>query len=458
MYCPHPSLIVVTMMALASPSFVIAQTAPTDVFRLEGALNAPDWLTIRGEARARYETLDGQFRTRGSGGDQALALRTLILAEANLKGLNLPQISVGTEIQDARLELDDEGTPLSTSNVNALDLLQACVRIDLDGLLLQKDVSLTLGRQTLGIGSSRVLERVDMANVIFSYTGVYWRSLSQRGDEWHLVYVSPVGRLPTALVDLGDNKVVADKEEWGRIFWGAHYRRPKAFEGLVSDTWAEGFVYRLEERDTSDVHTPNRDYWQPGFRILRAPKEGRSDFEIEASYRTGSRRATNASSDTRDLNVDAWTLHAHWGWSFTSDWNWRFSVDYDFASGDKNPNDGRFDRFERLFGGRRTDLGNTGIHGPLTPANLIAPGARIEIAPSSRLDARIAYKSAYLDSATDVWTDARLQDGTGQSGRFIGLTVDTRLRYWLLPNSVRSEVGASIVFPGRFARTAPNAP
>lgn len=445
-------------LAALAPNQAFAQATSHSPFKLDKAMALPDWLALRGEARVRYETLDGQFRAGGKGGDQALAMRTLLLAEANLKGLDLPQVTLGMELQDARLELDDAGTPLSTSNVNALDVLQAYVRFDLDGALGQKDVSLILGRQTLDIGSRRVLERVEMANVIFAYTGAYWRSVSARGDEWHVVYVSPVGRLPTSFPQLADNEVVADKEEWGRVFWGAHYRRPKAMEALITDTWVEGFLYRLKERDTADVATPNRDYVQPGFRVFRAPKEGRSDFEIETSWRTGSRRATNAVADVRDLDVNAWTLHAHWAWTFKSDWNWRASVDYDFASGDKNPSDGRFDRFERLFGGRRTDLGNTGIYGPLTPANLVAPGARVEFAPSQRLDFRLAYKAAYLASATDVWTDARLQDTTGQSGRFIGHAIDTRMRYWLVPGTIRGEVGASALFAGRFANTAPNAP
>ena len=125
MYYSYTSTIIAIVLALATPSFAIAQTAPMDAFRLENAVNAPDWLTIRGEVRARYETLDGQFRARGSGSDQALALRTLILAEANLKAINLPGVTFGGEVQDARLELDDAGTPLSTSNVNAFDMLQA---------------------------------------------------------------------------------------------------------------------------------------------------------------------------------------------------------------------------------------------------------------------------------------------------------------------------------------------
>jgi len=440
------------------PNLVFAQVTSQTPSTLEKALGLPDWLTLRGEARARYETLDGQFRAVGKGGDQVLAFRTLVLAEASLKKLELPQVALGLEIQDSRMELDDAGTPLSTSNVNAIDVLQAYVRFDVDGLLGQRDASLTLGRQTLDIGSRRVLERVEMANVIFSYTGAYWRSVSIRGDEWHLVYVSPVGRMPTTFSELADNGIVADKEEWGRAFWGAHYRRPKAMEALVSDTWIEGFIYRLKEYDTAGVATPNRDYVQPGFRVFRAPKKGRSDFEIETSWRTGSRRATNAVTDVRDLQVNAWTIHAHWAWNFKSDWNWRASIDYDFASGDKSPTDGRFDRFERLFGGRRTDLGNTGIHGPLTPANVNAPGARVEFAPSQRLDFRLSYKAAYLASATDLWTDARLQDPSGKSGRFIGHSFDGRMRYWLVPGTVRGEIGASALFPGCFARTAPNAP
>lgn len=441
-----------------APTFSVAQSAKPIDFKLDTQLNAPDWLTLRGEARARYETLEGQFRARGSGGDQALALRTLILGEANLKGLGLEHMTIGAELQDARMELDDAGTPISTSNVNALDVLQAYVRFDLDGVLGQKDINLTLGRQTLDIGSRRVLERVEMANVIFSYTGVYWRSVSQRGDEWHLTYVAPVGRLPSSIPELANNEVVADKEEWGRAFFGVHYRRPRALEAIATETWIEAFIYRLKERDTKDVATPNRDYWQPGMRVFRSPKKGRSDFEIEATWRTGSRRNSAAASDLRDLNVNAWTIHAHWGWSYESDWNWRVALDYDFASGDKNPNDGRFDRFERLFGGRRTDLGNTGIHGPLTPANLIAPGARLEFAPMPLLDFRLAYKAAFLASATDLWTDARLQDPTGQSGRFIGHAFDSRMRYWLVRNVLRAEIGVSAFLPGRFAKEAPNSP
>jgi len=293
--------------------------------------------------------------------------------------------------------------------------------------------------------------------VIFAYTGAYWFSQNERGDEWHVLYVSPLGRLPTDREALGDNEPSGDEEEWGRRFWGVHYRRPDGLSALASNVWVEAFVYGLNERDTRGVATPNRDYLQPGFRLYRAPHVGRWDFEIEGSYRTGSRRETASASDRRDLDVAAWTLHAGAGYSFDNAWRLRLAVDYDYASGDEDPSDGRYNQFERLFGSRRTDLGHTGIYGPLTPANIEAPGFRVEITPTPRFDARFAYKAAYLASARDAWVVAGVRDRSGASGRFIGHSLDARVRYWIAPQNLRLEVGAAVLINGRFAEEAPNA-
>lgn len=421
-------------------------------FRLGEAAGAPGWLKIEGEARARYETLGGQFRAGGSGGDQLLALRTLVLVEADPG-----PVAVGFEIQDSRVYLDDAGTPLSTSFVNPLDFLQAYVRFDLDGAFGSTRANLKLGRQSVSIGSRRVIERLEFANVIFSYTGALWTSSNARGDALDLLYVSPTGRMPSDRAALGENRISGDEEQWGRRLWGVHYRRADILPGRLPGVSAELYVYGLNERDTQDVATPNRDYLQPGFRIFRPAAAGRIDFEVEGSWRTGSRRPTSAASDTRDLDVDASTLHAHIARTFDHPWRPRLALDYDYASGDETPGDARFDQFERLFGSRRTDLGNTSIHGPLTPANLSAPGFRVEIAPGERWDARIAYKAAHVAEARDAWIIARVQDPTGRSGRFIGHAVDARTRYWIAPEALRLEIGASVLIAGRFAREAPNA-
>ena len=371
--------------------------------------------TLSGETRLRYETLDGQFRAGGSGGDQALFMRSLLHAQ-----YDTGPVALGAEVQDSRAWLDDSGTPLSSSYVNPLDILQLYARIDMPSLLgSDGEASLTLGRQTVSIGSKRQIERVSYANVIKSYTGLHYETSNARGDEFHLVAVVPISRLPRDREALGDNELEADEEEWNRRIWAVHYRRADMIPALASEIMGEAFVYGLTERDTADVPTPNRQYVAPGFRLYRAPRTGRWDMDIEGVWRLGRRRATRAADDTQNLDVSATMLFAALGYTFDLPWQPRLAAEYYWASGDEDPDDGRFDQYERLFGSRRTDLNNTSLHGPLTPANLSAPGLRLEVKPGPRWDGRIAWSAASLASETDAWVIARLRDPSGRSGQIL---------------------------------------
>ena len=181
------------------------------------------WLTLEGETRARFETLDGQFRANGKGGDQLLALRTLLRAEARLPRSttnqpNWPPITLGFELQDSRTYLGDEGTPLSSSYTNPLDVLQLYARADNLPSVIDNDATshLTHGRQTVSIGSKRQIERVSYANVIKSYTGAHWVSHSGQDDQLHAIYVVPINRRPSIQTNILDNELKSDKEQWQR--------------------------------------------------------------------------------------------------------------------------------------------------------------------------------------------------------------------------------------------------
>ena len=424
-------------------------------FQLEQEVKAPDWLTLSGEARVRYESLEGQFRAGREGSDQLLLLRTLLLAEADTG-----PVSFGIELQDSRTYLGDSGTPLSSSFTNPLDILQLYARFDnLPGLLGDNsDSQLILGRQTVSIGSKRQIERVEYANVIRSYTGAHFISEADRGDELHLIYVVPTARFPNTRSDLDDNRLSEDEEQWGQRIWGVHYRRADILPGAVPGLWGEVFVYGLEEEDTEDFQTPHRSYVAPGFRLYRKPKAGQWDIDLEAALRNGTRYASNSPSDTQSLEVEAAMMITALGYTFDAPWQPRLSLEYYYASGDENPNDLAFDQHERLFGGRRTDLGNTSIHGPLTPANLSAPGFRVQVTPNDRWDGWFQYHAASLASETDSWVIARLRDPTGQSGDFIGHALDARARYWVVPDSLRLELGASGLVYGEFPKNVPGGP
>ncbi len=436
-------------------ALLIPEPASSETNRYDAARKPVTQFNLSGESRWRYETLDGQFRRNGTGSDQLLAIRSLLHAN-----WDTGPVSFGVELQDSRTYLGDEGTPISTSAADPLDILQ--LYITLDDVSLESAPGWTtqfkLGRQTLSVGSDRFIERTGFSNAIDSYSGLFVQSEHTDGSQLQAFLVVPVASRPTSKADLLDNRMVSDTEQWGRRIWGLNYRKSDVLPQLISDLWLETFVYGLEENDTRRFQTPDRSFVEPGFRLLREPKTGQWDLDLEVSFRTGTRYASSEPSDTQSLNVQAEKLFLAAGYTFKHDWQPRFALEYYYASGDENPTDLNFDQYERLFGSRRSDLNNTSIYGPLAPANLSAPGFRLEIKPSDRFDARLYYHSAFLASETDKWVVADLHDPTGQSGRFIGHTLDSRARYWLVPDSVRAEIGASLFLHGDFARNAPDAP
>lgn len=138
----------------AAPAPGLDGAAPPDPWRLGPALHLPDWLQVRGEQRTRYETLDGQFRAGGKGGDQALALRTTLLAQ-----LTLDPARVVVEAMDSRQYLGDDGSPLDPTLVNPLDLLQAHLRLDLGEWFGAGRHTVQVGRETLDLGNRRLVSR-----------------------------------------------------------------------------------------------------------------------------------------------------------------------------------------------------------------------------------------------------------------------------------------------------------
>ncbi len=438
--------VVTVLIALMTAPQAAAQARADDE-------RAASVVRLSGQARARYESFDGQFRAGFEGSDQVLLLRTLVAIEADAG-----PVTFGGELQDSRAYLDDAGSPISNSFVNALGVLQAYLRAPTANLLDAPDAAtLTLGRQTIEIGSSRQIERVNYANVIKSFTGLRYQARSASGESLNLFAVVPIARRPSDRHGVADNMIEADEEQWGRLIWGAHLIGDDVAPQWMTGLSAEAFAYGLHERDTDAYPTPNRDYVTPGFRLRRTAQTGRADFEIEAAVRVGERRATSAPADTEDLDVFAGMVFAALGFTFDAPWRPRLALEYYLASGDEDPNDDRFDQYERLFGSRRGDLNNTSLHGPLTPANLSAPGLRLQIRPSETIDARLKYGAAYLASATDAWVVAGLRDKRGASGDFLGHALDGRVRWRALPG-VTLEAGGSLFEYGEFAERVSGGP
>jgi hypothetical protein len=77
-------------------------------------------------------------------------------------------------------------------------------------------------------------------------------------------------------------------------------------------------------------------------------------------------------------------------------------LEYDYGSGDADSTDGRWNRFDGLFGHRRQELGPTSIYGALGRENINTVGVRASVSPSARIDAFGVYRVLRLASATDA--------------------------------------------------------
>jgi hypothetical protein len=186
-------------------------------WRLGRAEGRPSWLAGGGKHRIRYETLDGQFRARRTGGDQALALRTSLAVE-----LRTNPVQLLSEMLDARQCLSDSGSPLDTTMVNALEVLQAHLRWKADDLIPGGTNTLRIGRETLDLGSRRLAARNAFRNTINSFTGADWLWAANGGGSVRAFWYLPGQRLPADFDSLLDNKIVADTQGFGQQFWGVY--------------------------------------------------------------------------------------------------------------------------------------------------------------------------------------------------------------------------------------------
>lgn len=425
-------------LALASTG-AYAQTAPAPA--------SEEGLTLSGTVRARYEAIGGQVRPGINSEDELVSIRTTLFAEYR-KG----PIRIGAELYDSRAYGGDARSGLTTGEVNTFEPVQAYVGADLGSALGRGSrTSLQAGRFTLNLGSRRLVAADDYRNTTNGYTGLRVDFRGADGTQAVLIYTLPQVRLPDAPQAILDNRHELDGESFDLRLWGGLVSRPRVIAGAT----AELGYFGLAERDGPARPTRNRHLHSVSGRVVREPKTGRADFEVEAIYQFGTIRSSLAAT-AAELDVSAWFLHADAGYSFPGSLKARLSLEYDYASGERAG--GSYGRFDTLFGMRRADLAPAGLYNAIGRANISTPGVRLELAPTPRIDGFITYHAIWLVEATDAFSTTGVRDASGRSGHFAGHQLDGRVRWWLVPQRLRGELNAVWLGKGRFLETAPNAP
>ncbi|MCE2027011.1 alginate export family protein [Sessilibacter corallicola] len=407
---------------------------------LNDVLNSPEWFSITGESRIRFEHLDEQYRAGLEGSDQGLYLRTNLLAEAKFDNFSL----VG-ELLDSRqlFDIADEGSPLSTSTVNPLDVLQAYVEVPTDNFLPGKG-SVKVGRFTMNIGSRRFVSRNGTRNTINSYAGIDWQWKDSSNNTWRAFYTSPVQRRVDG--DPLDNEAKTDQIQEEVDFWGLYFS-PNS--GRLNSEW---YVFGLDEDDDVNQPTANRELYTVGGRIWKKPAPNQWDYQIESAYQWGDSNASR-SSDV-ELDNSAYFIHTEIGYSFDHPKSPQLIFQYDYVSGDKDADDNDTESFDTLFGSRRFDFGPTATFGPFVRNNLSTPGVRFKWKPSDNTRAHILLRGFWLASDEDGLRAAGISNAEGESENYIGTQLAVRWRWNAIPNRLKFDVSAAYLDAGDLLENA----
>lgn len=398
--------------------------------------------SLSGDHRTRYERVSDQFRAGLDGVARALMLRTRVSAE-----LDPGSFRLRAELQDSRSHLADSVAAVTTSMVNPLELLQAHVEIPLGDRSGRGSRSvLRAGRITMDIGSRRLVSRNRFRNTSDGFTGIEWRWTGPNASQVRTFYTLPVERRVSG--NILDNSPRFDKE-WSSVrFWGVHFSRPDLRRGGRGEV----YYYGLDEADAPGLATADRHLHTIGVRFHRPATIAGFDYEIESALQFG--RSRPSRSAAVDLTHVAHLQHIGAGYTFAAPGTPRLQLQFDHASGDRDPADGRNNRFSSLYGSRSFEHGPSGIHGAFARANVTTPGVRLTLAPRPGVNLLGSARGYWLASAADEWTTAGIANTDGRSARYVGTQWEFIGAWEPGATGVRVEAGLVRLTAGRLMKNA----
>lgn len=312
---------------------------------------------------------------------------------------------------DAR-SYSQEKTPLGI-DVNHTDMLNLFADIKIANV---KDgqAYVRVGRQELLYGSQRLISTLDWANTRRTFQGVktFWHSPKLDLDAF---WVRPMNVNPTNF----------DNWDTNRDFYGL-WATYKPQRGHFADLYflsldnnnsgvAPRFIGTLNTGN-SVVHTVGSRYVGNYNQFL---------YELEGMYQFG--RSTIISSGA-PTDISAGAVASGIGYQFSQlPMNPQLWLRYDYASGDKNPNDGQTNTFNQLFPFGHYYMGFLDRVGR---QNIHDFNAQFTLHPQPWFTFIAQYHRFFLANSHDALYNAAgvayRQDSTGQAGRDVGDELDLR--------------------------------
>jgi hypothetical protein len=265
--------------------------------------------------------VEGRTNEQFRSGNNDLFLLTRLRLDVDVHPTNWFRLFLeGQDAQAMGLKADPD-PPLFE---DTFDLRQAYVEI-FDHK--RQGFGIRVSRQELGFGDERLIGAFN------------WGNTARRFDGIRFFYAKPKYRVDlfaSSVVEIEDG--VFNKHRDGANFYGIY----SSFQSLIPQATIEGYLlWRTLPRVVGERGSiGDADVYTVGTRLIgKLPAE--FDYELELAGQRG-----HFAHDT----IRAWALHSRIGWAISSvRITPRLLLEYNFASGDRNPADGRHGTFDQLF-------------------------------------------------------------------------------------------------------------
>lgn len=402
----------------------------------KAALDLPEWMEFSLSQRTRFESSSHPWHSFQS---DKTNVQVPLQSRIRLGATN-ENFGFIFEGQDSRTYFNAPNDLAGGVLINTFDVLQLFTSATLKNIAdtgLRGDVH--LGRFTMDLGSSRLIGRNGFENTTFSFEGGHFSLTAENSWRLRTFLMSPVQRYLNQ----------ADESSRNRLMWGVD------FEGKVTD-WLNSEWYYLGVNDNKTaLHKAfsvfgTRAYLKP-IQTAKLKKEfGAVDYDFETTAEVG---------ETGAKDFFAYYGHAELGYTFNTTWFPRLMAEYDYSSGTKNPNGKMNNTFERLQG-LRINLFITSLFGPMFQSNLEYGGLRLVTQPTDNVKLNLKHHVWYLAEGADAMDGsnmpgkARLQDKTGNSGRYLGQDVEFTAS-WDLRSNLTLSAGYEHWFKGDYFSRLP---
>ena len=388
-------------------------------------------LTIGGEVRERYE-----FRDDADFSAQTNDTLSFVGSRIRLHmGYEVtPDVAIFFQIQDSRLFGSEAST---ASNERNLDLHQGYLQVKNLGIW-----TLTLGRQEMVFGDSRLVGNFGWSNIGRSFDGMRlgYATARARTDLW----VVTIKKFANTGADPAFAGPTATSNRKEQTFFGLYHTwsgtPDVAIEPYALFLWDTGSGGSITDPAAQDQRRVTL-----GLRLAgKAMAEG-IDYTLEGAYQFGGIQSQDISAYAGAVKI---------GYSFTAGLPHRLGIEYDYASGDDNPTGGDFKTFENLF---PTNHIHYGYMDYLGWRNMQDLRLTLAMKPTKASGLSLDYHFFWLAEEADDWYRAsghifRDTPPTGNTETELGQELNV-VAYMMLKEKLRLEVGYGHFFVGDYVKT-----